>query len=186
MNTVSAYGLYNLSTGTYLGDNPPLVQIHTNSLEAYSPRRVWLKRRVMPGNGTIIQYLPTFDADDPEINSNTLQGWAVQVKNEIIMIDAVSLQAIVNAINACCGETPITIARFYTSGVPAFSGPTLASYNITRTDDGTPYAINRAALDYLGQYITITHLSHVSGTSVYRVQNYTQPIPVGSDVVSVV
>lgn len=184
MNTISAYGLFNLATGVYLGDQSPIVQINNYKLEAYSPRQVWLKRRIMPGNGTIIQYLPTYDANDPEIDSNTLQGWAVQIEEEIIMIDAVNLQAILNAVNACCDDTPVTIGRFYTSGVPVFSGPAVSSYNISRTDDGTPYAVSRAAWDYLGQYISIVHLSYASGTSVYRVQNFTEPIPVGSDEVT--
>lgn len=184
MNIVSAYALFNASTGTYLGDDPQLVQINCKNLAAYSPRQVWLKRRLMQGNGTIIQYLPTFDASDPEIDANTIQGWMVQVGEEIIMLDAASAAAITDKCNACCDDVPQTVTRYYTSGVPDFDPDTLATYTITRTDDGSPFAVQEAAYAYLGQYVTMVHTSHSSGTSVYTVTAFRIPTAIGSDVVA--
>ena len=74
-NNISAYALYNGATNDYLGDTLPLVSLDCALFAAWTPRLGYLKRRIEGGvaGGSIIQYLPTFDSNDPAEIALTLQ-----------------------------------------------------------------------------------------------------------------
>lgn len=170
----------------------PLIQINCENLGAYAPRPAVVKRRVAPGFGVQESVVLTFDLCDPEIDDNSLFGYAVTQVNgdgtgRVVVIDATSAAEIVSACNACCDDTDDTVAGIYTSGIPAFEDLTATSYTLTRMDDGQPYDVQQANLDYLGQYFpgTFRHTGwQVSGVSTYTFESYTVPVAIGSDVIT--
>jgi len=188
-NQVSAYAIYNGATNTFLGSNAPLIALNCTDFAAFTPIFGYLKRKIEMGvaGGTIIEYSPTFDANDPEIDANTLRGVFIQQNEGLIMIDAVSVQNVVDTCDGCCGTTN-TVTRYYTSGIPTnapFTSPTTSTYTVTRTDAGTPGAIDIFSMDYMDQVVTDPiHVSWASGTSVYRITAFGMPQAVGTDVVT--
>lgn len=185
---ISAYAIYNAGTGTYYGDNPIQIAINCNNIAAFSPRLGYLKRRILMGvaGGSIMEYLPTFDANDPEIDANTLTGVFVQVEEGLVMINAVSVANVINTCDACCDVVNGNIvSRLYASGIPDFTSPSVSSYTVTRTDDGTPGAIDIFSIDYMEYSVQDPkHVSWVSGTSTYTLYAFGIPTAVGTDVVS--
>ena len=191
MSLATAYVIYDGTSGTYEGGNKT-IQINCDRLRAYSPRPCWLKRRLMPGDGTKLQYLLTFDVNDPEITDvNTLQGYAIEVDGQDTMIDIASDTALVAACNCPNCNTPNSnlITRFYTSGIPSFVTPTANHFCVTRSDDGTGYAHDKMVMDYTGRYIGNMRLkSNTSGVSVYTFDSFyslAQLKPVGTDVITI-
>lgn len=181
---ISAYAIYNGASGVYYGDNPQLISLNCLDFQAFSPKFGYLKRQLSMGvaGGTIIQYSPTFDANDPEIDSNTLQGVFVQQGAGLVMIDAVSAESVVNTCDACCDAGSNAVTRYYTSGVPAFVSPTTSTYTIARADNGTPAAIDQFSMDYMSQTVTDPiHSSYASGTSYYIITAFGIPYLVGTD-----
>jgi hypothetical protein len=185
MPIVSAYAIYNGTTSTYVGDDNATVQINCERVQAFSPRPVWLKRNLAPGQGVYVLYTPTFDGNDPEIDDNTLQGFWVEVDGKDVMIDAATANAFVEACDACCDDAPITVTRFYTSGIPDFDTPTTTIYCIERDDNGSVAAHEAVSTDYLTQYVGNVLLTSADGTtSEYQVVSYTVPSPIGTDTIS--
>lgn len=191
MSFVSAYIIYDGTSGTYVGNQNKTIQINCDRLRAYSPRPCWLLRRLLPGDGTQIQHLLTFEPSSAEIaDANTLQGFAIEVDGQDTMIDIVSADALVTACNCPDCTDPIlnVVTRFYTGGITSFVAPTLNYVCITRSDDGSGYAHDKIVMDYTGRYVGIVRLkSNTSGVSVYQVQTfytYLTLIPVGADVIS--
>jgi hypothetical protein len=188
----TAYVLYNGTSGSYVGDQNIQININCDRMRAYSPRPVWLKRRLMPGDGTQIQYLPTFNATDPEIDSNTLVGFAIEVDGQDTIIDIVTWQALITACNCpdCVDGFGNLVTRLYTYGVPAFTTPTALFYCVTRADDGSLYAHSRVATDYTTSMIgNVQVVSNISGVSIYRIQSYYTisqllALAVGTDVIA--
>jgi hypothetical protein len=185
---ISAYAIFDGQSGVVLEDSP-IVTINCDDLAAYSPRPCAIKRNLAPGFGVQVNTQITFDVCDPEIDSNTLFGYAVAIDGKTIVLDVSGgVNAIVSACNACCDdEVPAVLSRSYTSGVPSFSAPAPTTYTLTRMDDGQPYDIQQATLDYLSQYFpgTFRHTGwQVSGVSTYTFQSYTVPVAIGSDVIS--
>jgi hypothetical protein len=170
----------------------PLIQINCENLGAYAPRPVVVKRRVAPGFGVQDNNTLTFDLCDPEIDENSLFGYAVTQVNgdgtgRLVVVDATSAEAIVTACNACCDDAAETVTGIYTSGIPVMEDLSLTTYTLTRMDDGQPYDIQQATLDYLGQYFpgTFRHTGwQVSGVSTYTFQSFTVPVEIGSDVIT--
>ncbi len=175
-NLVNAYVIYNGTTGLYVGDDSPrpTVTINCERLNAFSPRAVWLKRILAPGDGTIILYEPTFDPTSDELlDTNTLQGFWIEQDGQDVMIDAVSLAAITDACMACCGEGTDLVAPFYDAGVTAFSPLTLNTFCIYRLDDGSAGAHDAFAADYVGTFVgKCVMRSNLSNTSHYTLQSY--------------
>lgn len=191
MSFVSAYIIYDGTSGTYVGNQNKTIQINCDRLRAYSPRPVWLLRRLMPGDGTQIQHLLTFEPSSAEIgDSNTLQGFAIEVDGQDTMIDISSADAMINLCDCPDCVDPITnvVPRFYTLGITSFVAPTLNTLCVTRSDDGSGYAHDKMVMDYTGRYIGIVRLkSNVSGVSVYELHSFytvTTLIPVLADVIS--
>jgi hypothetical protein len=192
MSFASAYVLYNGTSGSYVGDQAVQIQMDCTRFRAYSPRQCWLKRRLMPGDGTQIQHLLTFNGSDPEIDSNTLVGFMVENDGQDTMIDIVSAAALVTACNCpdCVSGTGNPVARNYPYGVPTFTAPVGLFYCVTRADDGSGYSVDKFVTDYVTGYIgNIRVKSNVSGVSVYTFQSFytlaqLQAIAVGTDVIA--
>jgi hypothetical protein len=189
MSFASVYAIYNGTSGTFVGANNVLINVNCDRLRDYSPRPCWLKVRLMPGDGTQIQYLLTFDGTDPEIDSNTLLGFFIEGDGQDTMIDIINWQALIDACNCpdCTDTGGNLVARFYTYGIPTFSVPTGLYYCVTRADDGSGYAHDVAVTDYVTQYVGTMRLkSNVSGVSVYTFQSFytiAQLQPIGTDTI---
>lgn len=175
-NQVSAYVIYNATTGVFVGnDSPrPVVTINCERINAWSPRPIWLKRFLAPGDGTVEQFLLTSDPTSEELlDANTLQGFLISQDGQDVMVDAANLAAITDACSACCGEVPSIVTPFYVSGVPAFSGPTLNTICVYRADNGSAGAHDAFAWDYAGQYVGTAQLrSNFSNVSHYTIKTY--------------
>lgn len=183
---ISAYVIYNATTGTYYGNNPQQVAINCYDLGAFSPKFGWLKRQLGMGTagGSIIDYSPTFSATDPEIFGlpNTLRGVFIQQGASLVMIDAVSVANVIATCDACCdGNNAVT--QYYTSGVPAFVTPSTNTYTIQRADAGTPSAFDLFSLDYMNQSVLDpVFLSRTGGNTRYQLSAFGTPVLVGSDI----
>lgn len=190
MSFVTAYALYNGTSGTYVGDGQAIpININCDRLRDYSPRPCWLKRNLFPGDGTKIRYILTFNSADPEFDQNTLQGYFIEGDGQDTMIDIVSWQAFLDACNCpdCVGTTGNLVPRFYTYGQPAFTPLTSLFFCVTRLDDGSGYAHDKFVTDYLTFYIGNVRLkSNNSGVSVYTFQSFyplNQIIAQGTDTI---
>lgn len=192
MSLTSAYVLYNGTSGSYVGDKNTQIQIDCNRLRAYSPRPVWLKRRLLPGDGTQIQYLLTFDGTDPEIDSNTLQGFMIENDGQDTMIDIVSAAALVTACNCpdCVSGTGNPVTRLYNYGIPTFTAPVGLFYCVTRADDGSGYSVDKFVTDYVPNYVgNIRVKSNISGVTIYTFQSFyslakLQTLLIGTDTIA--
>lgn len=190
-NLITARVIYNAATGEYYGNDNPIktVPINCLTLSAWSPAFGYLKRKLGMGvaGGTIIIYNPTFAtsaADDPEIAlPNTLQGVFIQSEGQLLMIDAVSVQNVVDTCDACCDDSGNSVTPYYGSVIPAFISPTTQNYVIQRQDDGTPRAIDKFSIDYMEQAVTDPiHRSWGYGYSIYVLNAFGTPTLVGTDV----
>lgn len=162
-----------------------VITINCNQLEAFSPRKCWLKR-MLTGESPTVQYLLTFASDDPGIDSNTIPGWAIEQNGQLVMIDITSDDALIDYCNGCCdGSFGMPVPSVYNGNLPAFTAPTLGYYCVTRTDDGDNYAIDKFATDYSPYYTTMKIKSYVSGTTKYQIQSYDTPVAMGSDTITI-
>lgn len=190
---VTAVVLYNGLTNEWVGDQatPTTITINCERLQAYSPRPVWLQRWLAPGDGTLVMYQPTFEltsADVAAYGGNMVQGIWIQQDNLSAMIDVASINAFLEACNGCCDDdVAVPLARYYTSGVPAFAAPTVSNYCIARVDAGDATAFNDFALAYFStQGVSdVSMRSHASGISYYDVTSALVPQAIGTDVVTV-
>lgn len=178
---VSAQVLYDL----------PVVTINADDISAYSPRPVVIKRRIAPGSqGVNVNATLTFDICDPEIDSNSLWGVAVTQHGKTIVLDVLSVEALIEAANACCDDETGVLPGFYTSGIAQIADLTLVKWEIVREDDGTPFAFQQVSLDYLGQYIggTLYHGGYNPSTGESTYYFSTSPdftvVAVGGDTVA--
>lgn len=187
-NLVNAYVIYDGTTDTYVGDQNVQISINCERLQAYSPRPVWLKRQLAPGDGTTIVYIPTFAPTSAELlDANTLPGFWIEQDGKDTMVDVTTIAAFQGACDACCGTVPAIIANLYGGNAPGFTPVTLNSFCIFRLDDGGVNSINQLSLDYQNQVLggTVQHKSHITGVSHYTVQSfYTTLVQMGSDVVT--
>lgn len=185
---VSAYVIYNGDSNRYVDDGT-LVTINCERINAYSPRPVWLKTWLAPGDGTIINYQPTFfisSADVIEYGTNLIQGFWIEQDGKGVMVDVANINTLTSACNACCDDSPaVTLTRYYTGGITAFTYPTASVYCITRLDDGGASAHENAALAYVNQGVSGFILkTNISGVSKYRVTSSVVIVAVGTDTVA--
>jgi hypothetical protein len=173
---VNAYVIYNGTTAQYVGDQGVTISINCERLRSYSPRAVWLKRTLAPGDGTIILYEPTFNPTSDELlDPNIVPGMWIEVDGQDTMIDVLnqSVSAFQQACDACCGAVPTIIANQYAGNVTAFSPLALNSLCIYRFDDGSAGAHDAFAFDYTGLFVGSAQLrSNFSGLSHYTIQSY--------------
>lgn len=186
---LTAYVIYDGTTSRYVGDNNPTIQINCERLNAFSPRPVWLRRELAPGDGTAIIYTPTFFVSSVELaDVNTLQGFWIEQDGKSAIIDIPTAATLVAGCDACCDDAPIALTRFYTSGIPSFTPLTSNTFCITRSDDGTTISHGAVALDYIGQIFgNPIRTSWVSGVSKYQVTSFytlTQIVKRGTDTIA--
>lgn len=184
---VNAYVIFNGTTNEFVGDSYVTISINCERLQAYSPRPVWLKRVLAPGDGTVILYEPTFGpSSDDLLDSNTLQGFWIEQDDQDTMID-VTTQAAFQA--SCLTGSPALLPSLWNGNVPDFTAPTLSSYCIYRLDNGSAGAHDAFAWDYTGNYVGTAQLrSNFSNTSHYTIQSFwpiakMRSLLVGSDVI---
>jgi len=191
-NLINAYVLYNGTTGIYVGnDTPaPMISINCERLQAFSPRPVWLKRQLAPGDGTVILYEPTFAPTSADLlDSNTLQGYWIEQDQQDVMVDVATLAAFQSACDACCGTVPAVVTGTYNGNVPAFTPPSLNTFCIYRADSGSAGDHDAFAASYVGNIVGIAQLrSNFSYLSHYTIKTYYsqeafQSLLVGSDTI---
>lgn len=175
-NLVNAYVLYNGTTGIYVGnDSPaPTISINCERLRAFSPRQVWLKRFLAPGDGTTILYEPTFNPTSQELlDPNTLVGFWIEQDGMDVMIDVTTAAAFQEACDACCGDTPTIIASTYNGNPTQFTPLTLNTICVYSFDDGSAGAHDAFAAKYVGKYVGKAVMrSNFSGLSHYTLTTY--------------
>jgi len=186
---VNAYVIYNAFNASYVDDGT-VITLNCEMLSAFTPIPVWLQRTLLPGDGTGTEYQLTFAVNSTDISqygTNLVQGFYVEQEGKGFMVDVANINTIINACNTCCDDSPVgTLTRFYTSGIPLFADPVIASYCITILDDGSATAHSNAMYKYTGQYTgDFRHISNISGVSRYRVTSYVgfPPIAQGTDTV---
>lgn len=143
-----------------------------------APRLAWLKR----SDGGETYTLTTVNPND----ANALQGVLVDLESQgQILVDTATVANLTTAANACCDAVGgDVVAAQYNGVIPAYNSAAAAVYTITRNDNGSAYAVQKANLDYSGKVVTFQHYSNVAGVSKYRVTAFSAPIPVGADVVA--
>jgi len=181
-NLINAYVIYNGTTGIYVGNDlaPVMISINCERLQAFSPRPVWLKRMLAPGDGTVILYEPTFNPTSDELlDPNILTGFWIEQDNQDVMVDVTTLTAFQSPCDACCGSVPVVVANNYGGSPPQMTGPTLNSLCIYRADDGSAGAHDDFAADYVGLYINkavmrsnFSFLSHYTLTTYYTAAQF--------------
>lgn len=175
-NLVNAYVLYDGKSGIYVGNQTPtpIISLNCERLQAYSPRPVWLKRLLAPGDGTVWLYEPTFNPTSDELlDTNILQGLWIEQDSSDVMIDVTTVAVFQAACDACCGAVPALMTSTYSGNPPAVTGPTLNTFCIYRVDDGSAGAHDDFAADYVGQFVGIAQLrSNFSQLSHYTIQSY--------------
>lgn len=189
-NLINAYVLFNGTTNTPAAPYQT-ISINCERLQAFSPRPVWLKRFLAPGDGTVILYEPTFaPTSDELLDPNILQGFWIEQDQQDVMVDVTTVAAFQAACDACCGTVPDIVANRYGGNPPAFTALAAYWYCLTRTDDGSAGAHDAAAAAYVGNYVNTMRLkSNVSGVSVYTFQSYWAPATmvryaIGTDVIA--
>jgi len=173
-NLVNAYVIYDGTSSKYVGDQGIVISINCDRLFAFSPRPVWLKRILAPGDGTVILYEPTFAPTTPELlDPNILFGYWIEQDGLDVMVDVTTVAAFQNACDACCGAVPTIIANQYGGIAPAFAPLGINSLCIYRFDDGSAGAHDAFAADYVTTYIgTVVMRSNFSNTSHYTITTY--------------
>lgn len=173
-NLVNAYVLFNSTTDQYVGDRGMTITLNCDKLNAFSPRPVWLKRFVGPGDGTIVLYEITFNPSSAEIlDPNILSGFMIQQEDQTVMIDITSANILQAACDACCGGSTTVLANNYAGAPTAFAPPTLTTLCIYRFDDGSAGAHDDFAADYVGQFVGTAQVrSNFSGVSHYTLTTY--------------
>lgn len=155
------------------------VSINVDRIQGFSPRAVWVKRFLVPGEQQV-QTLMTFEPSSAEAaDANTLQGVYLEVDGEGMCIDCIN----VNDFDQTANGNQATLTRRYASGITAFTSPTPTVYCIARLDDGSGSAHNKFVMDYVSQYIgNVQHQGHTTGTSIYKISSYTTPVLLSGDV----
>lgn len=147
-----------------------------------SPRNVWLT----PINNCVgnTAYALNLSLPNP-LPGGSLQGvWLEFANGTGMVIDALSVEDVVTACNACCGTTTSVPPRY--GGLIPVPFPLVAStYTFTRVDDGGWYAYNKASLDYWPGWITNTfsRISHddTTGVTTYSFSAYREPVWIDTD-----
>jgi hypothetical protein len=183
----------NIITVRRLWDNGELavgfcpVSVQCSMLTGATPRNVWLTP--VPNCLVPSGYVPNLSAPDPLPAGTILGVWLEFLDGTSMAVDAISVQAVINACNACCGGTGEVASRY--GGLIPSPAPCVAStYVISRSDQGDDYAYQRMSLDYwgnggAGSYIsgTFLKLSHdpATGLTQYSFQSCINPTLQGTD-----
>lgn len=185
----------NIITVRRLWDNGELAvgscttAIQCDQITGASPRNAWLTP--VPGCPSPSGYAlnlsyPGFPQPSGPLPAGTLLGvWLEFLDGTGMVVDAISVQAIVDACNGCCGGTGAVQPR-YNGNIPVPPPLVARTYTISRIDQGSDYSYDRMQLDYWPGYIsgTFNKISHntTTGVTVYSFEAYTPPILIGADI----
>jgi len=123
---------------------------------------------------------------DPQ-KPGTLNGvWAI-VDGQGLVIDAASVDEVIDALNGCCGDDPV-ITPQYNGEFPSEFEAQAATYTFTRVDDGDASAMLDFQRDYddNGNFIPSGFLRTAydanTRVSTYQFKAYRDPAPHGNDI----
>lgn len=185
----------NLITVRRLWDNGELavgsctISIACDQMTGSTPRNAWLTP--VPGCPSPSGYAlslayPGIPYPNGPLPAGTLLGvWIELLDGSGLVVDAISVQAVIDACNGCCGGTGVVAPRY--GGIIPVPPPLIArTYTISRIDQGSDYSYDRMQLDYWPGYIsgTFNKISHnpTTGVTVYSFEAYTPPILMGADI----
>lgn len=122
---------------------------------------------------------------------NSISGIFVQEAGVGILVDAAltsggatDVAAIIAACGVCCGNSAV-VAGKYNGVYPAYVAPLAKTYTVVRTDAGDMFAQETFSLDYLLLISgTLRSTSYSGGQSTYTFQAYTDPVAIGTDVIT--
>jgi hypothetical protein len=153
--------------------------LNCNVLNMKSAKDIWIVRTQGCCGSGIITSLSEKNPNDP----NALKGVWVESKGDGIVVDVATVDDLIAKCNGCCGDDP-TIAGQYNGVIPDMQDAGAGSFCVTRSDDGSAFAIQNALLDYQGKYVTMTHKSTVNGVSKYNITADSMPTPIGTDAIA--
>lgn len=176
---ISAVALYKAPHFTAYDANN-VITINVDRIMAFTPRPVWIKRYIVPGQNQI-QNLITFEPSSADLlDPNILQGVYIEQDGQGVVIDCISVTNFVTA-----ADNSGTITQRYPSGVPLFVSPTAIAYCVVRADDGSAGSHGLVSTDYVTQYIGNVQLrSNTSGISHYILFAFSFPIAIGTDTIT--
>jgi hypothetical protein len=141
-----------------------------------TPKLAWFDRKY---DGYTIG---SVDFEDPK-SENALRGVWIVVAGIGMLLNADSVDEIIEACNSCCGDTPSIPAKY--DPIPAFSQGVPATYTITTADYGDGSAFQDFNLKYMkyiiGGTLLRTGYNASTGISTYTFQSYTDPVPQVAD-----
>lgn len=158
------------------------------------PMNVWL----IPDSscGGAYDYMLQTSVPDP-MPLYTLQGVWIPNGDEGIVLNALSVKAVVDACQLCCGtvvtgemgilaqDYSITVPVRYEVVPPVRPAPVLKEYYIARIDNGDSQAYSKAMMDYYGQYqiASFRLINHDPNTGIttYYFKSYDEPAMIGED-----
>jgi hypothetical protein len=167
--------------GEFVGENQTVYSFPCEKIGNGTPRDGWLIRsEYCCGMPTTYQLSLT----DPK-NGSAIRGVWIEFDGNGVLIDAESVDLVVDNCNGCCGAAPLIESRYNNKYPEASAYEQAASYTITRADDGGVVAQQKFRLDYLNEYIegTLTHVRN-GNNSEYTFKAYKDPRKKGTDTIS--
>lgn len=176
---LAAVALYKAPHFTAFDPNN-VISINVDRIMAFTPRPVWIKRYLVPGQNQV-QYLITFEPSSADLlDVNILQGVYIEQDGQGVVVDCISVSNFITA-----ADNSGTLTQRYPAGVTAFVSPTANVFCVVRADDGSAGAAGLMSTDYVGQMVGNVQLrSNTSGISHYIINSFTTPFPIGSDSIS--
>jgi hypothetical protein len=175
MSFISAQKLY--QNEEFVGGCP--AAIFNSNLVSGQPRQAW----IYP-NGYSYWILTFVDP----LKSDALTGTWITENGVGILLDG-TVDSVATALSACCGDDPVEVTPVYDGVYPSVVDPIVATYTITRVDDGSVTAMQDFMLAY-SQWIisdaTFQRSGYNSGTGVstYVFTAYKDPFPQGNDIIT--
>lgn len=173
MSFISAQKLY--QNEEFVGGCPAAI---FNSERVHGqPRQAW----IYPNGYSY--WILTFK--DPQ-REDALTGTWINEDEMGILLDG-SVADVATALSSCCGNTPVVVTPLYNGIYPNVVDPQIATYTVTRVDDGSVTAMQDFMLAYARWIIsdaTFQRSSYASGTSTYTFTSFRDPFPQGNDVIT--
>lgn len=183
MDLIQARKLW--ENGTFVGDCPTLFSFPCGRFSGGTPRLAWLVPQ--PGCcGSPEGWTLQLNSPYPTLVENTangiLQGVWIEYDGYGVLIDAITVANVTDICNECCGEASVVTPR-YNGVFPSVADIEPTLWTIVRTDEGSQLSLQRAMLDYLGQYIegTFARTGYAGGDSTYTMQSTGTVHPIGTD-----
>lgn len=175
---ITVYKLW--EDGVFTGSCP--MQLNCDQLQGQPYRPAWL---LLTGCCSPVNFQLTFR--EPPAGNYFLTGILVNYKRSVIILDAVSIEALVAACDLCCGPDDVIVPGIYNGILPPLPvPPELTLYMIEREDNGSISAFNKVLRDYYGQYsmyYPLNRISYENGVSTYSFYSDKIPYAIAPDTV---